>query len=97
MGSTLVHLLFYDTRGSMSSLFPQVCHPFILTPKFVTGFFSPSPLSWCVSSSVTMLVLMCLVILDTRRGVEALRCRPSTVIADKASTGGHPRAVRTLC
>ena len=85
---------FYGTRSSMS--FPQACHHFILTPKFVTGFYSQSPLLWCVSSSVTMPVLICLVISDTRRGVEALRCRPPTVIADETPTGGHPRAVRTL-
>jgi hypothetical protein len=46
-------------------------------------------------SSVAVLVLTLRPILDTSRGIEALRCRPFTVITDKTPTGGYPRAVRT--
>jgi hypothetical protein len=47
------------------------------------------------SSSVAVLALTPWSILDTSRGIEALCRRPFTVVANKASTGGYPRAVRT--
>jgi hypothetical protein len=49
----------------------------------------------CGHPFVAMLVLICWITLDTRRGVKALRRGPFTIIADKAPTGSYPRAVRT--
>lgn len=73
---------------------PTVCHLFISTPKFGTGSCSQSHLSWSELFHRRYTSHPCQSILDTRRGVKALRRRPFTIVSEKAPTSSHPGAVR---
>ena len=77
-----------DISTSVPSLYldPQI-RDWVLFPITLVMVWKSSP--------VAVLALTPWPILDTSRGIEALRRRPFTVIAYKAPTGGHPRAVRT--